>query len=293
MKSRILINLVLLIVIIALYYFVNYEPELKPVSKQTLSTLQVSDVTDIVISRLGRDQIHLVKDNKHWQLTQPIKARANDVRVNLILDLLTTPSYAQLKLTSQVNVKQFDLDPVKLSLQLNQQQFQFGGIETLSKHRYVQHNDVIHLLDDKLAPLLNASASSFIDNRLFTNDLQISKIELPSTSSESHNRTNRVTIALSEGHWTADLLGFSSDKLTTLVNAWQHAYAMQVILLSNDEIKQMTGEEVTVNFKNGSSTQLLVQMTDTNVTMVNLKNKLKYQFPISIKQQLFPNKDAS
>ncbi len=102
MKSRILINLVLIVVIVALYYFVNYKPELKPVSKPMLTTLQASDVTDIVISRLGRAQIHLVKNNQHWQLTQPIKARANDVRVNLILDLLTTSSHAQLKLTEQV-----------------------------------------------------------------------------------------------------------------------------------------------------------------------------------------------
>jgi hypothetical protein len=287
MKSRYLINLLLVIAIVGLYYLINHEAEVSTVRNQTLSQLKLSDVSTIVIGRQHRDSIVIIKDGSHWQIIKPIKAKANDVRVNLILNLLSTPIYSQFKPKNDMDLQQFGLNPVNLSLQLNQQRFEFGAIESLSSHRYVRYDETIYLIHDTLAPLLNSSASSFIDNRLFSKQQQLTKLELPLFDSDNQLNVEYLTLKLSDGHWTSNKEAFSNDLLTTIVDSWQNAYAMQVFTLSTEEINDLTGIKISVSYKDNSSSELIVQLSNDSLSLFNIQKQLKYQFSISIKHKLF------
>jgi len=294
MKVRYFTNLVLILLVIGLYWFINLPEDNNAPQQETLTTLKANQVTDIIVHRSGRDTIKLVKDNTHWTIRQPIQAKANKTRVNLILDLLTLTPSKQFQITTDMSLKQFGLDPATISLQLNQQQFQFGNIEILSKKRYIKHHDAIYLVSDRLEPLLNSTAASFIDNHLIDDEDHISQLQLPDLEDKSTSKDVPITIKMVNGHWQSNKKSISTDKLTTIVDAWRYAYALQVIPLSTDTLHSLTGEKILVSFQGQLiPTEFLLQLSKQSLSLINLKNKIKYQFPLTIKQQLFPIKTQS
>ncbi|MDQ7072687.1 MAG: hypothetical protein Q9N32_03040 [Gammaproteobacteria bacterium] len=85
MKSRYLINFVLLVLVLVLFWFLN-KPS--PTSQQnTVSAITQNEITNIVISRSGLDPITLQKHATGWQLISPLQAPANNTRIKLLLSL--------------------------------------------------------------------------------------------------------------------------------------------------------------------------------------------------------------
>lgn len=276
MKRGHITNLLLLLLIIGLYFFVNYQPT--PEKTQTgLSELTQQDIHTINIKRQNRSDIEIKKVDQNWQIIQPIQAKANDTRIKLILSLLSQPLHSQFEPTATTDLEEFELGPDSINLQLNQLMVKFGGIETLSRQRYIQSNNKIYLIADNIAPLLNSTVASFIDNRLIANSLKIKQLQLPTQSLELKN-----------GHWQSDR-SLSSDQLVTLIDAWQHAYAMQVLPISSDEINSLENKKVHISFEGEDNTMsLIVQTTERSVILINTDTKLAFHFPISTQSQLFP-----
>jgi len=277
MKNRLFINLLLLVAIAALFFYLN-KSEVQTAYKHTMSSIEAAAINTIVIDRHNRESIQLVKKKIGWQIIQPINAKANDVRISLILDILSSDSQSSFTPTSSNDLSQFGLDPASISLTLNKEQFQFGNIEALNKLRYIEHNGVIHLVKDTLAPLLNASAASFIDNRIIATGLQISSLELP-LESNSH----KFIMSLANGHWTSNNTKLSSDDLVELASSWQQAYAMQVVPINNQKV---SGRKVVINYTDASSSEFILGQSDSNLSLVNLETGLNYLFPAATKHQL-------
>jgi len=288
MKKSVLTNIVLLLLIIGLYWFINQKPA--EIENHRLSTLHAEQVSTINIQRHNRDDIELNKQGEYWFITQPIQASANTTRVNLILDLLSSRSHSQLKLDSTSSLQQFDLDPAQITLLINNQRFEFGNIEPLSKNRYIRYNNLVHLISDTVAPLLNSNAASFINNRLFAEELSITKLSLPDIVNENI-QLSALSISLEEGHWQSSDATLSADQLTTLVTVWQHAYAMQVFPLTADKIEKEMGQNIMVEFDNRTTAKLLLQFSNRSMSLIDPDKKLKYQFPLSTTQQFFPVQD--
>jgi len=285
MRKSYLTNGLLLLFIIAIYWFVNYEP-IEVNAHKTLSSLSIDQVHTINIKRINRDDILLTKIEDQWLITQPIQASANPTRVKLILALLSTISHSQFKPAPSHSLQQFDLDPHKISVQINDQVFNFGDVEPLSQYRYIQYNDRIHLVDDTVAPLLNATASSFINNRLLPDDLHITKLTLPAILAQD-GASKEVVLELQDGHWMSSDSTLSSDDLTILIDAWQHAYAIQVLPATDTII----GQPITVKFNDQTNIELLLQFDTRSMSIINRTKKLKYQFPLANKHQFFPIED--
>jgi len=290
MKKSYITNVILLLVILGLYWFINYQPA--QVESHRLSTLHADQVNTIKIQRYKRDEIVLHREGKQWLIKQPLQANANKTRVNLILDLLSTSSHGQLKLDSNLSLQQFDLDPAKITLQINDQRFEFGNTEPLSKYRYIRYHNSIHLINDTVAPLLNANAASFINNRLFPEQLNITSLRLPAiVNQQAHS--SALSLNLTEGHWKSPDDTLSADQLTSLVSAWQNAYAIQVLPITADKIQQEIGQDITVKFSNQTTATLLLQFSHQSMTLIDSKKKLKYQFPLSNTEQFFPIQDSA
>jgi len=288
MKSAIIRNSVLLLVIIGLYWFINRAPS-PLVDSHHLTSLQAEHVTTIHIQRHDRDDIKLSKQDDDWFIDQPIQANANITRTKLILNLLSSVSHSQLTITPNLTLQQFSLEPAKVKLRLNDQLFEFGNIEPISKHRYIRHNNILHLVNDTVMPLLNANANSFIDNRLFSANQHITQLSLPEiVDGDSH--TQAVTISLEDGHWQSSNSVLSTDSLTAVITSWQHAYAMQVMPFNNANAFAQT---VTVEFADKTSSNLLLQLTSHHIALIDVSKKLQYQFPRAKLQQFLPIQDPS
>jgi len=281
-----------LVAIIALLYCLLNLPEQTVPDRLTLSSLHAQDVSDIIIERQNRGEIQLHKKDQQWLVQHPLYAPANHTRIKLLLNVLSQPSYSQYQVSPELDLQQFGLEPASLILRLNQQSFSFGGTEGLSQRRYIQHRGTIHLIDDTVSPLLNSSATSFIDNRLFGDNMQLTQLRLPLVSTQSTTSLEQAsTLKLIEGHWSSDTT-MSSDQLSTLVANWQHAYALQVTTVSDEQPVQENSHKLLFSFKGvDEEMEVFAHIEESTLVISNPRNRLRYHFPLALAQQLFINKE--
>ena len=287
MKSRYLINLFLVVLVLGLYWFLNQDTSTQT-QQHTLSTIPYNDITNISIIRDGLDTISIHKNSASWQLMQPINAPANNTRIKLLLSILNASSHAQLSHADDSTLARLGFNDKNTMLELDDNSFQFGNIEEISKRRYVLYNDVIHLIDDSVAPLLNANAASFIDNKLIPLNDKITKLIIPKSSADKIISTDSITIEQKEGSWLSDNSTQSADQLTILIDAWQHAYALQVIPLDTAKLPLTASYKVTILTKN-SSFEFELQSDERTLYLNSPSQQLSYQFPLSLIQQLLPD----
>ena len=273
---------------LGLYWFLNQETP-KHSQGRGLTTSAHGDITKITILRDGLDTISIQRSTSNWQLVQPINAPANNTRIKLLLSILNASSHAQLSHIDDATLTQLGFNNANTILKLDDASFQFGNIEPISKRRYVLHNDVIHLIDDNVAPLLNANAASFIDNKLILLNNQISKLVLPTLNTDQTISTDNITIEQKEGHWTSDDSKFSSDELTTLIDSWQYTYALQVLPLSTAKLPLSEPHKIVVSFHNQTEpVELQLQKDNRTLYLNSPSQQLSYQFPVTLIQQLLP-----
>ncbi|WP_273150365.1 DUF4340 domain-containing protein [Methylophaga thiooxydans] len=286
MKSSYLTNLVLLIVVLALLWLSQRE---QPVSDQTptISSLSASDVSAIEIAQTNKPMIKLERQHDAWMLTAPFDAQANQTRINLLLSLLSAPVYGHFQPMDQASLDQFGLSKPETTLTFNDQHFYFGGVETLNKRRYVLHKEVIYLLDDNVAPLLRASAGSFVDNRLIAEQNTITQLTI------SDLGDNEISLSLQDGHWKSSGFQSNTDQLKSVIDSWQMAYAMQVRYLDKQTISTLPAPEVRMSLENRAEPlELIMTETAQSLQIVNPALQLQYDFPLALKKQLLPNTDT-
>lgn len=290
MKSRYLINLALIVLAIALYWF-NNQDDKTPSADITVSPINIHDINYIMIKRADRDSIIIHKQEDEWRLVSPLTARANPTRVKLILSLVNTPSSKQLTITPDTKLSQYDITADSTKLTLNESQFSFGGVETLSKNRYILANQTLHLVNDQIAPLLNANATSFVDNRLFPPGTKISKLNIPyyDQSSQTLDDTQRMVIENQKGQWTSQP-SKDADSLLELIENWQHSHALQVLPLSRvRQLEEPNSLSLYITFNNKDSGQeYKLIYSDNTLIIIDGRQQLAYQFAPGLVHQLFP-----
>jgi len=194
---------------------------------------------------------------------------------------LSIESVNQINIESIDNLEEFGLDPANTRLYLNDQEFQFGTTEPLSKHRYVQYQQTIHLIGDQITPLLRANAASFLDNHLFDSKHKIQSIQLPSLD---ENINNSIIISKENGYWKSDADKLTTDQISEIVSQWQNAYALRVNSLS----PQKTDKSIIIYFENSTEPlEMEFLVTKTEFIIYRQDLGLQFHFPIAIKQQFF------
>jgi len=286
MKKSYLINLILIVLIIGLYWF-NTDNNSAVTEMPQLSTLTSSNIHNITISRPDTADIVLEKSASGWLITQPIKANANNIRVELLLSFLSTPSYAQIEAGKANTLAQFELEPANLVLTLDKFRVNFGGVEPISKHRYVLIDNVIHLITDRITPLLRANATSFIENKLILKGNIITKLVLPKLNTDNSLSAESIIIENNNGHWQSNFPTITTDRLTALVDNWQHAYALQVLPRKKNEPVMTATHKVQIWFNNQTlPTEYDLKLNNNALFIADSLQQLNYQFTLASLEQL-------
>lgn len=289
MKSTYLTNLLLLVVAVLLVWLMTESKT--PPSVITISdSIHPSQVTEIEIQRTEQQTIQLQLDQQ-WQLIQPVKARANQTRIKLLLSLLELPVQAPIPVTKNTNLAEFGLEQPNLTLIFNQQEFVFGDTESLSGQRYIQHKQQIYLIHDDISPLLSASASSFVDNRLLDPASQIQSIQLPALLDDNGQpQFAALSIYQQDNNWRSSPDNLAQDQLLTLIQNWQQAYAMQVVI--NADIDLTDDQSVVlIELTDNSQRKFVVTHNNDSLTLADPQQQLQYQFPAQIINALFSIND--
>lgn len=218
MRSRLVTNAVLLIIVIGLALFlVNTNKQDAVVKEVPITSIDPASVKTILIKRKQSNEIRFSKVDNKWQMQSPYQLPANEFRINTMLKLLQAHSYTEFN-RADVDLKRFLLEVPELAIQFNDTRIEFGDTSPLAEQRYVLVGDKVHLINDSLYEQLQAPATFFLNTRLLPEGAKIASINFPDYS-----------ISMETGTWTVSPeTGVSADKLVALVNAWQTLDAISI-----------------------------------------------------------------
>jgi hypothetical protein len=146
MKSRLLLNLALAAILVALGLFAWLRPGPAPHPEYRLSTQAPDTVRRMTISRSGQPDLVLERTATGWRVTEPVAARANDQTVNGVLRLLSATSR---KRFPAADPARFGLDNPILRLTVDGQEFVFGTQQPVSGEQYVAAGGAVYLVSPR------------------------------------------------------------------------------------------------------------------------------------------------
>lgn len=219
MKSRLWLNLALVVVIAVLAALVYFKPGIKkPAPPATLTHLRAADITSIRLSRAHTPTVELVRDGASWRMTAPLNIQADQYLVKSLLDDINE-SVKNSFPAKQADLGKYGLDPPPIRLWLNRTEFDFGATEPINDYRYVKTGDSIRLTPDLLYFRLIHSPMWWVSKRLVPKDAHIIGLQLP-----------HATLTLKNDKWQLAPANpaLSADAIQNLVTAWSMAQAISV-----------------------------------------------------------------
>ena len=258
MRKQSVINLVLLLTIVALGMvawldpFTPSEPE-----NRALTSIDKTSITGITLIKDGITAFRLEKQRTSvepgWQITKPLKIPANSLKVNQLLNLLSTNSLREYRIKSDNLAKLgldkpawqilFDISDHANSMPSGSSSnkadnilISFGKTEPISQRRYVRVGDSVHLINDRVSQFNFGSPLMLANLDILPVDKSVKEVHLPDK-----------VIRRVDGQWESSSPAEKSVSQSTykeFIDEWRYAQASRVALAdkseSNDDAKPVT-----------------------------------------------------
>lgn len=257
MKSRILVNIILLLTLILIIGFIAFKPEQKT-SSTTLTTLDKNSIQQIIIHK-ENSQVIVKKLNNQWHMSSPHNLPAHEFRIHSLLSLLSARSANHYDIDS-IDLKTYGLLQPRAHIQFDNTHIYFGKANPVNAMRYIRVNDEMHLVFDELYPLIRSQPSSFVDLSLLPADSEITKLSLPD-----------LKLVKSETGWTSSTeKSTRPDQIQLLLQNWSYAKAFAVHayvkrkFLGEIEIELASSSTIKFNISD-ISPWLILARTDLNI----------------------------
>lgn len=268
MRSRTLLNLLLLAVVLGLGLLVLFEPGLEqPAEARKLTSLDPAQVQTVHIRRNGQDDIRVEREGDGWRLRAPFGARADRYRMSGLLRITTAESHARYPV-SEVNLAEVGLANPEVVLSLDDTELRFGRTEPINGRRYVQIGETVHLIGDFAYYHLIGDYSTFVSPRLLPEGARVNALHLPGLS-----------LRWSDGRWAVEPEpeAFSADQANRLVDAWRFASAMGVEPYEPDG-SGSSGEEIRIELEQ-ETIDLRITRREPELELARPDLRVKYRFP--------------
>ncbi|BBA32500.1 putative uncharacterized protein [Methylocaldum marinum] len=260
MKSRLLLNLALLVLIAILGAVAFFEPGKK--EPETTPLVPVDENALAAVTLQNKDTIKFEKQNGHWRLTAPFNAPANDIRVRQLIGIAEANSEAQYPISSE-DLAKFDLDKPKATLILDTTTLKFGGSDPINMRRYVQIGDTLHLVGDDFFHHLTASATDYVDKKLLPEDAKINEIIIPGL---------KATLG-QDGKWILEPPAGPDQSISDLLNAWNTARAIDVKRVE----QPIQADIVRITLAEGSPIEFHILQREPDLVLVREDLGLQYE----------------
>jgi hypothetical protein len=279
MRRSWLLNAALLVIVVALGWFVYLKPRSNEPVRYPLSALKAVAVAKISFERAGGAPITLEKKGALWFITAPLAAPAEPFQIQRLLSILDAMASNRLAAT---DLARFDLDRPAARLTVDSQTFSFGTINTVAREQYVLTGNAVYPINPSYGATLPADATQLIRRQLFADN------EVPVRFEFSD-----FTVTSAGGKWSvvpapAD---FSQDDINRWVDDWHLASALHAEPYAG---AKAVGA-IKVGFKDGRKITLDILQREPELVLLRPDQNLQYAFfPDTVKRLLSPpSGDAS
>jgi len=237
MKSRWIVNLLLLLAIVILGVVARFEPGIEtPTAKPAITSLAQTDVHRIHINRPIRDDLVLVRRTSgHWWLERSTPLPADDFKVRALTRMAEQKPVRSYP-ADDLDLAALQLDPPYATAILNDTAVEFGNLEPIDDLRYVRVGDQIHLIPDSYLQLMETDFTQFVRNRLLEKGARIAALRLPGFSLTHTDQGWQLNPAQED---------IGTDTLQAFIDSWQDASSLNVQAADPDKV----GERVEVRLE--------------------------------------------
>lgn len=255
------LNLALLAAVIALALFAYYKPQ-KSEPEHKLAMLKAGEAKNIRIDIAGSAPVLLERAGTDWQLTAPVKARADNFQVQRLLELLDAASKDRFPATG---LARYGLNEPYARVTINQQTFDFGAVNEMSREQYVLTQNGIFPLALRYGAALPKNAWQLAGKQLFAPD------EAPVAFEMGDFR-----LAQQDGKWqrTPPAADLSQDDINRWVDEWRLATALAV----QPPSKKKPSDSVKLKLKNGSEITIAVLQREPQLILARSDQEFEFQF---------------
>ena len=270
MRRRLLLNLFLLALVIALALFIYFKPQPAAGPELKLSSLTPAAATEITLEKPGQPALTLRKKNSQWRIITPFQARADSNKVDELLSILTANSAQRLE---AANLARFELDKPRLRLTVNQQSFSFGMLNPLSHEQYIATQNAVYLVSARYFAMASAPPANLASKKLFATD------EVPVGFDFGKSR-----LALTDGKWNVlpAQPNLSQDQLNQWADEWRHAAS----LASTPYSGQASVAEFNIQLSNGKNILVKILQREPELILLRSDENWQYHFPAETAKRL-------
>lgn len=270
---------VLFVVVVVLAVWVAYRPKTADSEAHAISALTASQVTRMRFERTiqattssseGAKSAVLERRPDGWHMIRPVPARADSFYVERLLALLEERSLARYPVK---DLERYGLDKPLARLTLNDETFNFGAVNTMTREQYVLARDGVYAIPLSQRTALPRDVTSLISRALFAAG------EIPVGF-----QLESFTATLEDGRWIFDPAGEDPgpDERNAWVAAWRQANAVRT--RPYDGRKALMNVHVVL--QDGRKIGLGVLQREPEFVLVRSDENIEYHFLPDVERRL-------
>ncbi|MEE9492119.1 MAG: DUF4340 domain-containing protein [Gammaproteobacteria bacterium] len=217
MKSRWVINL-LLLVAIGLLSLISYQQSKQPETDTTqLTSLNPDSITEISLHRPTYADLVFSKQGKSWVILSDPLITADQGRIRSLLNIATQTTLREYSADS-IDAGKLGFTESSSHIRLNNLTIIFGDIDALDGLRYVRTDKRMALIADDYQRALNADFTWFMNKRLIPVNRHILSLQLPGQ-----------TMSRSGGKWISiPSSTHSPEEIQAFIQSWEDSAALNI-----------------------------------------------------------------
>ncbi len=267
MKSRLILNLFLLLALVALGLYAYWRPGEEQQPGIAVSQLKRDEVVRVRIERGATMDVEMAQRDGTWLMLRPYQTRIEPLQLARLLDL--TEATASDMLPAD-NLSRYGLDPPTARVTLNDQTFAFGNINDITNEQYLASGDHIYLVRTFLGYNIPLEVNKLLSHKLLGDHEKPVGIDFGQWRAEKNDK----------GAWSlrgtlpaAGEAAPSADELNIWAAEWNLASALSV------EPYQGTprGERIRIQLSNGSSVTFRVLSRQPHVELLRVEENMRYR----------------
>jgi hypothetical protein len=276
MKSKVLVNLVLVLLLTGLVLYAFIRPKEQPDPGIRLTQLKRDEITRISVERRGSPTIQLQKRDGGWRISAPLQTRADPIQVDRLTDIATATAKHKLP---PGDPGSYELDPPQVKLTLNDQSFAFGRINDVTYEQYVATAGAVYLVAPFYGYGIPTEVAKLASRKL------LDDAEVPVAFDFGRYRIakdDRGTWAIEGAYPAQQGKPLSQDDF----NRWADEWRFTSSLGAEPRRSARAKDHLVMQFKDGKKVPMEIVQKRPEFLLVRSDENMQYRFGIEVGRRL-------